>query len=111
MVHLTEFFNIVPPKIVGGDKHSLTCYGEQARYLDLEKNVCIVFDETTQEIYEISICDEDAATNSVWRSPKYENAYLDELKRKEPSISVAISYANMDVDDVIEEVKKLYESS
>ena len=45
MVHLTEFFNIVPPKIVGGDEYNLNCYGEQARYLDLEKNVCIVFDE------------------------------------------------------------------
>ena len=105
MVHLTEFFNIVPPKIVGGDKHSLTCYGEQARYLDLEKNVCIVFDETTQEIYEISICDEDAATNSVWRSPKYENAYLDEIKTKG-------AYANIfNVDVIIEEVRNLYESS
>ena len=111
MVHLTEFFNIVSPKIVGGDKYSLNCYGEDARYLDLEKNVCIVFDETTQEIYEISICGEDAITNSVWRSQKYENAYLDEVKRKKPLSSVAISYANMDVDTIIEEVRNLYESS
>ena len=53
-----------------------------------------MFDEETQEIYEICICDEDAATNSVWRSPKYENAYLDELKRKKPSSSVKLRLRN-----------------
>ena len=34
---------MVPPKIIGGDKYTWNCYGDNARYLDLEQNVDVVF--------------------------------------------------------------------
>ena len=43
MVYLNEFLDMVPPKIVGGDKYSWSCYGDNARYLDMENNVDVIF--------------------------------------------------------------------
>ena len=51
MLYLLEFLDMIPPRIVGGDKYSWLCYGNNARYLDMEHNIDIIFDEKTQEIY------------------------------------------------------------
>ena len=84
MLHLLELLDIIPPRIVGGDKYTWTCYGDNARYLDMEQNVDVIFDEETQEIYEISIRgdDEEGSAGTVWRSTKYEPGYLDEMKSR-----------------------------
>ena len=81
MLYLLEFLDMVPPKIIGGDKYTWNCYGDNARYLDLEQNVDVVFDEQTQEVYEISIHNDDSG-DTTWRSPKHEPAYLEELKHQ-----------------------------
>ena len=76
---------MVPPKIVGGDKYSWSCYGDNARYLDMENNVDVIFDEKTQEVYEICIrgdSEDGADSDIVWRSPICESDYLLELKEK-----------------------------
>ena len=117
MLYLLEFLDMVPPKIVGGDKYAWSCYGDNARYLDLEKNIDVIFDEETQEIYEISIRsdDDDAAVDSdaIWRSPRHESAYLMELKenRKLNDAEVASKKANVyQIDDIIERVNNLYDT-
>ena len=116
MLYLLEFLDMVPPKIVGGDKYDWTCYGDNARYLDMEKNIDVIFDEETEEIYEISIRsdDDDAAdSDAVWRSPRHEAAYLKELKenRKLDDAAVENKKANVhQIDDIIERVKNHYDT-
>ena len=87
---------------------------DNARYLDMEQNVDVVFDEETQEIYEISIRDndEEGSTGTVWRSSKYEPVYLDEMKIKrdldEEQVNAKKSNIS-NINDMVERVKKLYE--
>ena len=80
MMYLNEFLDVVPPRIIGGDKYSYTCYGDNARFLDMERNVGIVFDEQSHVIYEISIREGLDEESTVWRDSSYEPAYLAELK-------------------------------
>ena len=117
MLYLLEVLDMVPPKIVGGDKYNWTCYGDNARYLDMENNVDIIFDEKTQEVYEITIrsSDDDNAADSdaVWRSPEHEPAYLNELKenRKLNDDEVSVRKANIyEISDIIERVKNHYDT-
>ena len=114
MLYLLEFLDMIPPKIVGGDKYSWTCYGENARYLDLEQNVDIIFDEKTQQIYEISIYDRAGdIIEFVWRHPDHEDAYLNELKniRNLDKEEIETKKSNISNEkDIIEKVIKLYES-
>jgi len=114
MLYLLEFLDMIPPRIVGGDKYSWTCYGDNARYLDLEQNVDVVFDEQTQEVYEISIHNDDSDTSdTTWRNPQYESAYLEELKlqRDLDEEELKSKQSNViHVDEMIGRVKNLYES-
>ena len=111
---LYEFLDVIPPRIIGGDKYSYECYGEHARFLDLERNVDVIFDEKSHEIYEISIRTgfESDDTSLVWRSPAHEEEYLEELKynRRYSDEDLKTERSNIeDVNDIIEEIKKLYE--
>ena len=115
MLYLLEFLDMVPIRIVGGDKYTWTCYGNDARYLDMERNVEIVFDEETEEIYEITIRGDDEGddTNAIWRNPKYESAYIGEMKenRNLDDEQLSTMKANIsNINDIIERVKKLYDS-
>ena len=113
MLYLLEFLDMVPIRVVGGDKYTWTCYGNDARYLDMERNVEIVFDEETEEIYEISIRDGgDNEHNTIWRNPKYEPAYLDEIeeRRNLDKDELVSQKANVSTtNDIIDKVRKLYE--
>ena len=115
MLYLLEFLDMVPPKIIGGDRYTWACYGDNARYLDMEKNVDVIFDEKTQEIYEITIRGDDESndSNAIWRSPEHEPSYIGEMKEKRNAGKKQISAAKSnisDINDMIERVKKLYES-
>ena len=116
MVYLNEFLDMVPPKIVGGDKYSWSCYGDNARYLDMENNVDVIFDEKTQEVYEICIrgdSEDGADSDIVWRRPICESDYLLELKekRKLSDAEVLSKRANIhNINEMIEKVKKLYDA-
>jgi hypothetical protein len=106
---------MVPAKIVGGDRYDWSCYGDNARYLDMENNVDVVFDEKTQEVYEICIredSEDGVDSDIVWRSPVCESDYLFELKekRKLSDADVLSKRANVhNVTEIIEKVKNLYE--
>ena len=111
MLFLAEFLDMVPPRIVGGDKYSYHCYGDDARFLDLEQNVDLVFDEKTHEVYEISIRQDDD-THIIWRSPLHEPAFIEELKvnRDYNEDELEIRKSNIDMDTLIEQAKRLYDS-
>lgn len=109
-IFLLNFLDRVAPRIVGGDKYTWECYGEYARYLDLERNVGIVFDENSHRIYEMSISDQGIATH-IWRNPIWEDTYIAELKtRRNITHKEAMkSASNTSVDDFIMHVIGLYE--
>ena len=115
-MYLNEFLDMVPPKIIGGDKYSWQCYGENARYLDMEKNVDIVFDEKTHEIYEIHIRSNDPdgyGCNEIWRHSKFEEAYFDEVKERRDISEDELDDMKSNIKneiEMIERVKKHYES-
>ena len=112
MLFLSEFLDMVPPRIVGGDKYSYECYGDDARFLDLEQNVDLVFDEKTHEVYEISIRLQDDDTNIIWRSPVHEQNFIEELQlnRQYEEEDLEKRKSNIDIDTIIEQVKRLYDS-
>ena len=111
MLFLSEFLDMIPPRIVGGDKYSYECYGETARFLDLEQNVDLVFDEKSQEVYEISIRQDDESS-LIWRSPEHEPKFIEELKlnRQYEDEDLEKRKSNIDMDALIEQVKKLYDA-
>lgn len=77
-MYLSEFFESIPPRIVGGDQYHGTCFGPNARYLDLEGNISVIFDEVTLAIYEITLVD-DIDGNLIWRDPAFEKQYIEEV--------------------------------
>ena len=111
MLFLAEFLDMVPPRIVGGDKYSYHCYGDDARFLDLERNVDLVFDEKTHEVYEITIRQDDD-THIIWRSPLHESDFITELElnRNYDEDELEKRKSNIDMDTLIEQVKRLYDS-
>jgi hypothetical protein len=111
MLFLAEFLDMVPPRIVGGDKYSYHCYGDDARFLDLERNIDLVFDEKTHEVYEISIRQDDDA-HIIWRSPLHEPDFIEELQlnRNYDDDELEKRKSNIDINTLIKQVKRLYDS-
>jgi len=72
----------VPIRAVGGEEYCYECYGKNARYLDLESNITIIFDEKTELIYEITILGEDAEPELIWRDPNHKDSFFTELKKR-----------------------------
>ncbi len=114
MLYLLEFLDMVPLRIVGGDKYTWLCYGNDARYLDMEQNVEIVFDEKTEEVYEIAIREGvDGEHNIVWRSQEYESAYLEEIMERRNLDEEELESNKSNVlkwHEIIDKVNQLYDS-
>ena len=108
-IHLLDFLDRVPARIVGGDQYSWQCYGEYARYLDLERNVGIVFDVLSHRIFEMTVTEGGTPTH-IWRNPIWEDTYIQELMRRR-NISeweARKSTSNTSIDDFIIHVISLY---
>jgi len=113
MLYLLEFLDMVPIRIVGGDAYTWNCYGDNARYLDMEQNVELVFDEKTEEVYEIAIREDDDGENVVWRSQEYEAAYLEEIRERRNLDEEELESKQSNVlkwHEIIDKVNKLYDS-
>lgn len=114
MLFILEFLDLVPIRIVGGDKYTWLCYGNDARYLDMEQNVEIVFDENTEEIYEIAIREGyDIEHNTVWRSQEHEPAYLEEVKKRYNFDEEELELRKSNIStwhEIISKVNELYDS-
>jgi hypothetical protein len=114
MLYLLEFLDMVPTRIVGGDKYAWLYYGDNARYLDMEQNVEIVFNEKTEEIYEIAIREGyDIECNTIWRSPDYEPVYLEEVKERHNLDKEELELRKSNIvnwHEIIDKVNQLYDS-
>jgi len=113
MLYLLEFLDMVPTRIVGGDKYTWLCYGDNARYLDMEQNVELVFDEKTEEVYEIAIREDGDGNNSVWRSQQHESAYLEEIRERRNLDEEELESKKSNVltwNEIINKVNELYDA-
>ena len=114
MLFLLEFLDMVPIRIVGGDKYTWKCYGTDARYLDMEQNVEIIFNEKTEEVYEIAIQEGyDIESNTIWRNPDYEPAYLEEVKERHNFDDEELELRKSNIstwNEIIDKVNELYDS-
>jgi len=112
MLFLLEFLDMVPIRIVGGDKYTWRCYGDHARYLDMERNVEIVFDEKTEEVYEITIREGIDGQNIVYRNQQHESAYLAEVKAKRNLDEEELELRKSNISnwhEIINKVNELYD--
>ena len=71
---LHTFLESIPPLIIGGEKYHWECFGPEARYLDFEDNLSVIFDEKTKELYMIEWIDEDDV-KLKWVHPEHIAAY------------------------------------
>ena len=113
MLYLLEFLDMVPIRIVGGDKYTWLCYGADARYLDMEQNVEIVFDEKTEEVYEIAIREDCDGQHVIWRSKLHESAYLEEIMERRNLDEEELESKKANIlkwHEIIDKVNELYDS-
>jgi len=50
-----DMLSRIPLRAIGGEEYSYECYGKNARYLDLECNATVIFDEETERIFEVTL--------------------------------------------------------
>ena len=94
----TDLFDHIPFRVTGGEAYSYECYGKDARYLDLECNVTIIFDECTRDIYAITMWDSVADQPEViWRDPLHSADFFEEMRRR-----CGLGEEDDDRDDLIE---------
>ena len=78
-----DMFSRIPLRAIGGEKYSYDCYGDNSRYLDLECNVTVIFDEETERIYEVIVWNEgEESPEFIWRDDKYSDAFMVEMRKR-----------------------------
>lgn len=76
-------FERIPLRAIGGEAYSYECYGKNARYLDLECNATVIFDEETERIFEVTIWDSgEDAPEFIWRDPEHAEAFMREMRKR-----------------------------
>jgi len=108
MITLKEWMEVVEYRITEGSNYGWQCYGSNAYCLDSWNgdqdghSLTIVFDQRTQEVYEVQI--HDYLHNRAYRmiNPDYIEAYQTEAKRRDAWMEEAwegVDYIDLDVDD------------
>lgn len=84
MKHLyNDMLECIPLRAIGGEAYSYECYGDDARYLDLDCSVSLIFDECTKCIYEVSIWDSGAdEPELIWRDEEFSEVFFEEFRRR-----------------------------
>jgi hypothetical protein len=78
-----DMFSRIPLRAIGGEKYSYDCYGDNSRYLDLECNATVIFDEETERIYEVIVWnDGEEAPEFIWRDDNYSDAFMAEMRKR-----------------------------
>lgn len=73
----------IPLRAIGGEEYSYECYGKNARYLDLECNATVIFDEETERIFEVTIWDTgEDAPEFIWRDPDFADIFMAEMRKR-----------------------------
>jgi|DEB0MinimDraft_6_1074348.scaffolds.fasta_scaffold07108_3 hypothetical protein len=78
-----DMLSRIPLRAIGGEEYSYECYGKNARYLDLECNATVIFDEETERIFEVTLWDTgEDAPEFIWRDDLYFDAFMDEMRKR-----------------------------
>ena len=87
-MNLGTINNAFDHRIDNGTEYQWKCFGPRARYLDYvsdHADVSIIFDNSTQEIYEATVCPKKANDNVGvyrWLNPEHKARYINEANRR-----------------------------
>lgn len=117
MITLRDFMEVTDYKITEGSDFLWDCYGPSVRRLDswnqdqAGHTVNIVFDTTTQEVYEMGVCDYKNERAYRWMNPAYIKAYQDEAENKSVLANQAwdeVNFIDLDVaEDLLEKTRAI----
>ena len=117
MITLRDFMEVTDYKITEGSDFLWNCYGPTVHSLDswnqsqVGHTVHVVFDTTSQEVYEMSVCDYSKNLAYRWINPEYIKDYLDEAKSKGINPYVAydeVNYIDLEVtEDLLEKARAI----
>lgn len=86
-MHLSKVNEALEHRITGGSEYQWDCYGYDVRFLDYESDyahACIVFDTSTQTVYEATVSSKDESVKPYrWLNPDTKNKYLNECRERE----------------------------
>ena len=117
MITLRDFMEVTDYKITEGSDFLWDCYGPDVHSLDswnqsqLGHTVHVVFDTSSQEVYEMSVCDYSKNLAYRWMNPEYIKDYLDEAKSKGINPYMAydeVNYIDLEVtEDLLEKARAI----
>lgn len=92
-MQLKQVNDVLDHKITNGSDFLWNCYGSTARFLDYSSEFAeatVIFDSTTQEIYEATITSNDLSKQPYrWLNPNTKQDFLDECHNKELNPALA----------------------
>lgn len=108
MITLKEWLEVVDYRITEGSNYGWRCYGDNAYCLDSWSgeqdgySFSVIFDTTTQEVYEVQA--HDFKNERAYRmiNPLFETAYREESRERDTWMNEAfdgVNYVDIDVDD------------
>jgi len=110
MITLNEWMDLISYKVTGGGNYEWSCYGLNSYALDSWNghhgdggfSFGIIFDTTTQDVFEVSVC--DYSRNRAYRiiNPDYKPAHDSEAKTRSVSSCQAwddVDYIDLDSDE------------
>lgn len=101
-MQLKQVNDILDHKIINGSEFLWNCYGPTTRFLDYSSEFAeatIVFDSTTQEIYEAVITSKDLSKQPYrWLNPNTKQNFLDECHSKD--LDPALAWDNTEYIDL-----------
>lgn len=109
---LRDFMEVVNYHITEGDNFGWNCYGSNAFTMTSwngkqdGNSVYVVFDTSTQVVYEMSACDYNRNRAYRWINPEYRDAYFKEAEKNSSDADEAwdnVKFTDLEViDDLIE---------
>ena len=86
-ITLNEFLEASGYKISGGGKYGWACYGFNAYFIDcanedLKCTSSIIFDTSTQEVFEVGVWDELNSKDYEWHNPSHIDSYMEESSQR-----------------------------
>jgi len=105
-MQLKQVNDVLDHKITDGSEFLWDCYGTTANFLNYASDFAeatIVFDSTTQEIYEATINSKDCSKQPYrWLNPNTKQDFLDECRNRELNPRLAwdnIEYIDLETEE------------
>lgn len=105
MITIKDFMQTINYKITEGSEYCWECFGSDAyrlEYNNSEHNIGIIFDTTTQVVYQANVF--DYVNNCAYQltGPNHINAYINEAKRRGVRVEQAwddVDFIELEVDE------------